>query len=220
MPKLGSFGAGTLTFGSDLTRRAHGRRQPAAARARPGCGAAPQRYGSRRPRRGPRRCAQRPFRDWRRASRLASARRPASPSTICIFRNTTSPDYGLPWINSAPVGNRDRAAQPGAAVADSDSNYYGFRRGNTCAPMSMWRRPGSSTTSTATSQSATSCAMPITPPASHYRAAALHAASANGNGTSGTAALIAPGTPLGCSTCRGISSPATLWKPIWSISSI
>ena len=105
-------------------------------------------------------------------------------------------DYGLPWINSAPVGTVSAIAFP-APLSQTRENYYGFRQGNyfranvDVATVRVEHDINNAVTiSDQLRYAHYTRQFNITEPQLYTTA------SANGIGTTGTAALIAPGTPL------------------------
>ncbi|MGE3781903.1 MAG: TonB-dependent receptor [Alphaproteobacteria bacterium] len=106
------------------------------------------------------------------------------------------PDYGLPWINQAAAGTANATAFP-APLSLTRQNYYGFRQGN------YFR--ANVDVATARVEHDVNNAVTVSDQLRYARYARQFritepqlytTASANGFGTTGTAALIAPGTPL------------------------
>ena len=196
LPKLGSFGAGTLTFGSDLTRRVTvDVNEPLPELAQ---GAALRLNAMAHD-------SHVAGRDVARNDRFGLAPSLAlglgTPTRLTFsylhFSEYDVPDYGLPWINSALVGSPTGRARP-APLSLTGSNYYGFRDGNYLrtnvdVPTVKIEHDISPdvTISDQLRYANYQRSFGITEPQ------LFTAASANGNGNSGTPALIAPGTPLG-----------------------
>ena len=128
LPKLGSFGAGTLTFGSDLTRRVTVDVNEPLPEL--GQGAALRLNAMAHD-------SHVAGRDVARNDRFGLAPSLAlglgTPTRLTFtylhFSEYDVPDYGLPWINSALAGSPTGRARP-APLSLTDSNYYGFRNGN------------------------------------------------------------------------------------------
>jgi catecholate siderophore receptor len=195
MPKLDRFGSGTLTFGSDLTRRATVDVNEPVPEL--GQGAALRLNAMVHD-------SHVAGRDIARNDRFGLAPSLAlglgTPTRLTFsylhFSEYDVPDYGLPWINSAPAGSLTGLARP-SPLSSTGSNYYGFREGQflrTNVDVGTVKLEhdinNSVTVSNQFRYANYQRAFGITEPQLYT------AASANGNGISGVPALIAPGTPL------------------------
>lgn len=110
------------------------------------------------------------------------------------------PDYGVPFLNQAFPGTRNAVARP-APLSLTQTNYYGFQDGN------YFRANVNVPTVKIEHDINNSVTISNQLRYAHYvrqflisEPQILTTASANGNGNSGTAALLTPGTPLGSLT--------------------
>jgi catecholate siderophore receptor len=195
MPKLDAFGEGDLTYGTDLTKRLTvDVNQPLPDLAQ-GAALRINLMGNDGNVAG---------RDIARNSRFGFAPSLAlglgTPTRLNFnylhLSEYDISDYGLPWINQAAAGTVSAIARP-APLSLTRENYYGFRQGN------YFR--ANVDVATARVEHDINNAITISDQLRYARYGRQFrttepqlytTASATGRGTTGTAALIAPGTPL------------------------